>query len=246
MKKGGKVLLTVFSAAALVVASVIGSIAYFTDSESVVNTFTVGQVKMSMDEADVDLYGNQEYVDPNADPKVEKPRVQENDYLLVPGHTYKKDPIVHVDSESENCYVFIAIDNQIEDIEWDYTNELQDNSIAGQMKKNGWNELIDGTAPVVLKDGSAELLVYTYRNIIQKSANPNKDTDLKVFESFRIDGDTVINREDENSTEETDAAGNHYIEAYDGKTVVVKAYAVQADGFETALDAWEATYGKTE
>ena len=34
-----------------------GTIAYLTDSEKVVNTFTVGNVQIKLDEAKVDLYG---------------------------------------------------------------------------------------------------------------------------------------------------------------------------------------------
>ena len=55
--KAKKVMVTVLAAAALVTASVFGTIAYLTDSEKVENTFTVGKVGITLDETDVDEYG---------------------------------------------------------------------------------------------------------------------------------------------------------------------------------------------
>ena len=106
MKKS-KAILMVVCAMLLVAASVMGTLAYLTSTASVTNTFSVGQVVITMDEAKVDEYGNP-VLDENHNPV---PRVTTNNYKLVPGHTYKKDPTIHVQPQSENCWVFVRIEN---------------------------------------------------------------------------------------------------------------------------------------
>lgn len=101
MKKNlKKVLLLVLCAALLVSVTVAGTVAYLTSTAKVENTFTVGKVKITMDESKVDLYG---VADTTA------ARVTGNTYKLIPGFTYTKDPIIHVDASSEECYLFVKI-----------------------------------------------------------------------------------------------------------------------------------------
>ena len=119
MKKTNKVLLLGLCAVLLVAASVLGTVAYLTSSDSVTNTFTVGSVAITLDEQDVD--NSTEGAD----------RDQANAYKLMPGHTYTKDPIVHVASTSEDCYLFVKVTNEIIDIE-------DENSVAVQMADKGW------------------------------------------------------------------------------------------------------------
>ena len=63
------------------VASVLGTMAYLTSTAKVENTFTMGDVKIKLDETDVN--------NPKGD------RVTENDYEVYPGAVVTKDPIVH-------------------------------------------------------------------------------------------------------------------------------------------------------
>lgn len=63
------------------VASVLGTLAYLTDTKTVENTFTMGDVKIKLDETNVN--------DPEGD------RVTKNDYAVYPGAIVTKDPIVH-------------------------------------------------------------------------------------------------------------------------------------------------------
>ena len=106
MKKFIKALIVAVCAALLVVGSIAGTIAYLTATDTVTNTFTVGKVAITLDEADVDEYGVE---------ILNAARVDENEYKLVPSRTYKKDPTIHVDAESEECYVFFKLDNQLGD-----------------------------------------------------------------------------------------------------------------------------------
>lgn len=102
MKKAKKVLLLVLCAVLLVGATVAGTLAYLTANDSVTNTFTVGKVEITLDEAKVDEYGV-EIADAD--------RVDANEYKLIPGHTYTKDPTIHVAANSEDCWLFVKIEN---------------------------------------------------------------------------------------------------------------------------------------
>ena len=86
--------------AMLAIAVIGGSLAYFTDTDQVKNTFTAGNVKIKMDEAKVDEYGN---------PVEDAGRVQANTYKLVPGLEYTKDPTITVLEGSEDTYLAAVI-----------------------------------------------------------------------------------------------------------------------------------------
>lgn len=164
MKTKNKALLLALCAVSLVTASVLGTMAYLTDNKMVTNTFTVGSVAITMDEAKVDTDGS---LVANAD------RVKENSYKLLPGHEYTKDPIIHVDPTSEDCFLFVKVNNQIAAI------EATDATVASQMTMNGWKE-VDGQTGVYVYVGTgaganAPLAVSAQANI-------------HVFEKLVIDG----------------------------------------------------------
>ena len=128
MKKLKKALVLFLCAVLLVAGSVAGTLAYLqSNSEVVKNTFTVGELEITLDEAKTDEYGK---VIANAD------RVTANTYKLVPGHTYVKDPTVHVAAGSEECYLFVEVVDGLAGIQDDIT-------IAAQMTANGWAKLED-------------------------------------------------------------------------------------------------------
>ncbi len=97
MKTKKKALLTVLCAVMLVVGSVFGTYAYLTDTTGpVTNTFTIGNVRITLDETDVD------------NSTVGKDRDTANSYKLFPGKSYVKDPTVTVDANSEDCWLFVT------------------------------------------------------------------------------------------------------------------------------------------
>ena len=57
MKTKSKALLMTLCAVLLVAASVLGTMAYLTSTDEVENTFTVGNVKIALDEAKVNADG---------------------------------------------------------------------------------------------------------------------------------------------------------------------------------------------
>lgn len=155
------------------------------------NTFTVGNVTITMDETNVD--NDPEGVD----------RDTANTYKLIPGETYKKDPIIHVGADSEDCYVFVKVENQIKNVE----GEGENGTIEGQMTtKYGWQKL----------DGADN--VYYKADAVKGGSNVN------VFDDFTVRADA----------EASDLA------EVNNQTIVVTAYAIQADGFESAQEAWNA------
>ena len=164
MKSKKKVFLTVLCAAALVVASVLGTMAFLTSKDKVNNTFTVGKVVITLDEAEVDQYG---VVQTKEDGSA-KDRVKTNEYKLIPGHEYTKDPTIHVAADSEDSWIFVKVENGLSAIEADTT-------IADQIKANGWTAL-EGAAGVY------------YKNYTSSTAA----TDLAVFGAFKIKDDADV------------------------------------------------------
>lgn len=236
MKKSGKKVISAIGVISIIAAASIGTIAYFTDSDTATNTFTVGSVNVTLDEAKVNEVG---------EPVEGTTRVTENTYHLLPGEEYTKDPTLHIEAGSADCYVYVTVDNQVADIEKAESDGDSYRNIAGQMENHGWKLLknsSDETVKIDREDPLADLDVYVY---VGESAvetgfvveQTNVQTDIPVFNKFVIDGDSVIN--DKVGDEEA-PAGKYFIEDYAGKRIVVNGYAVQADGFETALDAWNA------
>ena len=161
MKTRNKALVLTLCAVLLVVATVMGTMAYLTSTDSVTNTFTVGKVAITLDEAKVNPNGTLIYKEDGTTPVA---RVKENEYKLIPGHSYTKDPTVHVAADSEDSYIFVKVENGIAPFE-----VAGDKAIANQIEKNQWNNL-KGVTGVYYKE-------YT-------SANAQKD--LVVFENFEI------------------------------------------------------------
>lgn len=133
MKTRSKALLLTLCAVLLVAASVLGTMAYLTSTDSVENTFTVGSVGLTLDEAKVYQDGTEI---PDAD------RVKQNSYKLMPGHEYVKDPTVHVDISSEDSWIFVKVENGIAKFEAATSAEEGGyKTIADQIKENDWTAL---------------------------------------------------------------------------------------------------------
>lgn len=235
MKTRNKALLIALCAVLLVAATALTTIAWLTSTtDTVVNTFTFSDsdnIKIELDELKVDEYGkelvkvsddgtNKEITKEQADKlgleRTPCDRVFANTYKLIPGHKYIKDPTIHVKANSIDCYLFVTVDNAIADIEDGTTST----TIAAQMAAHGWVK-VTGYTNVYAYYGDATALKKIERS-------ETADQDIVVFESFTIKGEPTAKE----------------LEKYDEKTVLVKAYAVQAEGFEgkTAVDVWEAAF----
>lgn len=166
MKTARKVLMLILCAALLVSATVMGTLAYLTSTTAVVNnTFTVGKVTITLDEAEVTEYGVEVE---DAD------RVTENQYKLVANHEYKKDPTVHVAEGSENCWLFVQVVNGLGQAE----TTTEGKTIADQMTAKGWT-LVSGTTNV-----------YSYKETV--SANDDVVVFNTFTTSTNVDGNTTV------------------------------------------------------
>lgn len=211
MKTRSKALLLTLCAVLLVAASVLGTMAYLTSTDDVKNTFTVGQVKIKLDEAKVSTDGTA--VTPAE-------RVKENNYKLLPGHTYTKDPTVTVLKDSELSYVKMTVT---------FSNASQLDAIfapTGATLTSIFNGY-DATTWIYkgnTKDADANTRTYEfwYKEAV---GAPNADVALDaLFDSITVPGFITGDQ----------------LKTIEGMTITVNAYAIQADGFADAEAAWDA------
>ena len=184
MRTKTKALALALCAVLLVVSTVFVTMAFLTDRDSVQYTFTFGQVGISLDEADVDANGE---IEAGENRESTAGRVHANEYHLIPGHNYVKDPTIHVDDGSENCLLFVKLENGLKDI-------IASKTIEEQMQGYGWT-LIDSTNNI-----------WAYNKVVAENEH------LEVFDEFTL-------------TDNADVSN------YGDATIIVTAYAVQADGF---------------
>lgn len=218
--------------------TVAGTLAWLqAESETVTNTFTVGDINIKLDEADVNLNildgeGNvigvkyTEFVDEenNEVATVEKAnRVQENEYKLIPGSEYFKDPMVTVEAGSEPCYVYITViesnnDNDI--IEW----ELADCWV--NVKDNVYVYADADDVPVVVDamDALVDDIYIIAGNEIAISEDLTK-TEIEALDGVAVDGSAA--------PDEVNARPK----------LVFNAFAVQSANMTDAVAAWNATFG---
>lgn len=217
--KNMKKILTMMGVIALTAAIAIGgTLAYLTSQDSVTNTFTVGNVKITMDETDVD--GSKTGVENGITPEG---RDKANRYdSLKPAQSIVKDPIVRVLPNSEKCYLFLELKNDLKNI------ISSTNSIESQLDTNGWTPIAEGSK------------IYYRADAVSKS------TDTQTFATFtnftidsNVDNNTLATYGPQEVTNNDGSTTTVY------KTITVTAYAVQADGFSDAVNAWNNTFGKT-
>lgn len=219
-----KKLMTALALVLVVAMSVAGTYAYLTSTKTVTNTFTVGSVGITLDEAKVNQDGQPLDKDGEvATDLSQAERVESNSYKLMPGHEYVKDPTVHVEAGSEACYVFVRVNDAIAAIE---VNDKETPNVATQIagEKSGNYDTYGWTQ---LKDSYNKDVAGVYYKEVN-ATDAKAGTNLQVFGGFMINGDNLTNEQ---------------LADYNGKTITVTAYAVQADGFDSASAAWTATFG---
>ncbi len=217
MKTTKKALLFTFCAVLLVVASVLGTMAYLTSSDTVTNTFTVGKVKIKLDEAKVDENGHA--MEPEE-------RVQANKYHLLPGHEYDKDPTVTVSKDSESSYVrMIATITYNESADSVFETVDSPKSVAQwlDIDSNSWK--INGEPETTKKDGQiTRSYEFRYKQVVGKVTKENGEELEPLFTQIKVPGEIT----------------NSDLEKLADLKIDVVAHAIQADGFETENAAWEA------
>ena len=209
-------LIAIAAVVVLACAAVVGTIAYLTDTETVNNTFTVGNVEIKLDEAIVDEYGK---------PKEDSRTEEGNDkYKLVPGLTYTKDPTTTVLAKSEPCYVrnLVSI-SEAAALDAIFPNaETQLSAFFPDFDDTNWT-LVGYT-----KTGDVRTYEIRYNTVVDASKS---DTDIPLPAPFK----TVA---------VPSAVTGEQLATIDGLTIDVVAQAIQSASFESDDEAWEAFEGQ--
>jgi len=226
MNKAKKIMMFAVCAVLLVCISVGATLAYLTDTEAVTNTFTVGQVDISL--AETPLPGGSD---------------KGNSYHLIPGQSYTKDPTITVNTGSEDCYVVAKVvvtgaanlDQLIGYTESDGKSYIGFGEIvsggiftansgltyktditAGDKTISGWENTEVVLTQEKATNGDYVLYVY-YKNA------KNAGSTLKLFETIKVP--------DKWNNAEMDLIG-------DNMKINVSAYAVQKTGFDNVFAAF--------
>ena len=197
---------------AIVVTSVLGTVAYLTSSAAVSNVFTIGNVGITMDESKVNPDGT--VVEGAA-------RVDTNTYHLMPGKTYKKDPTVHVNEGSEKSYLFVLVRNDISGIA-----DNEKDTIADQLAANGWAKYTPASTGWIyvyvgadnVPSGDAGKTSGTNDTLVASLVTAGH---YKLFDSFSIDPDAKI-------------------DTYGAAKITLTAVAIQGEGISSIATAWAA------
>ena len=195
---------------ALAVLTIAGTtLAYLTSQDEVINTFTVGKVEIKLDEAKANADGT---LVEGAD------RVKTNSYKLIPGHTYNKDPMVTVLSGSESSYIKMTVT-------FSKANELD--AIFDP----------DGATLTTIFNGY-DSSNWTYKGNTKNAADNTRTYEFWYKEAVAApDGNVALDALFDSITV-PGSITNEQLKTIEGMTITVNAYAIQADGFTDAADAW--------
>jgi len=295
VKLSKRTLILVTSLVLAMSLSVFGTVAYLTSSQTVTNTFTVGDVQITLTETDVDEDGTPKFpvdtdndgkadievsvepdgtirVDPTpdndddpqndvvikpgetgtvtdgdgntvtvegeeggkvtvtengkdpvtVDPATAEPsRDMGNEYNMVPGKSFKKDPVVTVVADSEDCYVRFRVTlNSYAALKAIFT-DAQDADLLGKFVNVNTT---DWTLKAAAADATADTVTYEfrYKEIVKGT---NADVELPaLFDTFTVPGELTGDQLKTLATLEME----------------VVADAIQTVAFETEDEAWTA------
>lgn len=179
MKKTTKALLIVLCVVLLVAGSVMATLAYLTDTDKVVNTVTVGKVDITVDESEVT---------PDGEPVEGADRVEGNEYHLIPGQTYVKDPTMTVKQGSEESFVRMLVTiNCLSELKAIFGDDfLPENYVSG------WDRSI-WIPEFVTEDAATNTATYEFRYYKTVDAS-EADADIvlePLFTSFTLPGEVT-------------------------------------------------------
>lgn len=208
--KARKILVSLAALALVAAISIGGTLAYLTSHDEVKNTFTVGQVKITLDEAKIGADGKA-ITGEGAD------RVKANSYKLMPGHEYDKDPTVTVKAGSEESYVRMLVTVA-------FGKQLTDGQLATKLDNIfvGYSQNWVRNAKDVKVVDSKTVITYEYRYNTTVSAGTDDNKLPALFTGIEVPGEWT----------------NEQLAAIGGFTIDIVAQAIQKDGFTTADAAW--------
>lgn len=171
-----KALFIMLSAALIVCATVAGTLAWLTDTTApVVNTFTVGDINITLTESE------------NLDLK------------MVPGQTITKDPKVTVKAGSEACWLFVKVDKSV-NFDGFMTFEMADGWIALSGYAGVYYRNVDATNADtgfdVLKDNKVTVRDTVTKTMLEGVKNaedgtPNENAPTLTFTAYAVQKDGI-------------------------------------------------------
>lgn len=195
-----------------------GTMAWLMDkTTAVTNTFTVGNIDITLTEsdADVDIDGDG---DIDADDK--KDDTNNNSYKMVPGTVLPKDPTVTVAANSEDCWLFVKVEKNFETIATynfiDFlsysvdTNWTQGNGGTGDIPKN-----------VYYRQVSASASAQSYGILAENKVTVPSNVTKAMMDAFDTNGDGTL--------QNTEKAGFPQL--------IFTAYAHQVQNGDSTFDA---------
>lgn len=210
MKKS-KPLILALCVILLIAVTIAGTVAFLTDEDTVVNTFTVGKVDLRLDEAIVDEDGN-----PGTG------RTEEgNQYHLVPGKTYVKDPTVTVLKGSEESYVRMLVTVNC----YDELTALFGDPFLPEQFVEGWDSTVWVSTQAIDLDDAANTATYEFRYF--ETVEPTQDADVTLDALF----DAIVVPE---------TLTGEQLATIATLNITIEAHAIQASGFANADEAWAA------
>lgn len=209
-----KTKMLIASLSLIAIASTIITFALLTfQTDTLVNTFTVGQVSLKLDETDVDETGT---------PIEGANRVTGNEYKLIPGKTYVKDPTMTVVAGSEDSYVrlLVTITKAKEIKEVFGADFLPENYVTG------WDKTKWISTSIKENEDNSITYEFRYHKVVNgKVNNQDKDVILEpLFTNFTVPGELT----------------NEDLKKIQGFEIKVVGHAIQAGGFKNADEAWAA------
>lgn len=185
-----------------------GTIAYMTDWAKVTNTFSVGNVDIRVDESAVNPDGT---VIEGAD------RVTSNDYHLIPGATYVKNPMVTMAKGSESAHVRMLVTiNCISELK-----AIFPEGFLPQEHVSGWSASI--WPCVGMKDNGDNTVTYEFRYFEPVITPADEDKRLEpLFGSITVPGTLT----------------NEQLKSIADLEIVVVGEAIQTGSFKDAAEAW--------
>lgn len=213
MKNIAKMLLGFVCLMAVAAVSAMGTLAWLTDRDVAVNTFTVGQVDITVDEAKVNADGT---------PVEGAERVQTNEYHLIPGCTYTKDPTLTVQANSVDSHIrmILTVHNA------SGVQSILDRHQLGDFSAliGGWDQevwLYHGFAV----DDASDTISFEFRYHQTVGAEAESVVLPALFDRLIVPGEIT---------------GEEIRELYEGGfKMEIFGHAIQSAGFESEDTAWE-------
>ncbi len=234
MKTKNKAALLILCLLLVATTSMMATSAYLMDDDYIVNTFTVGKVKLKLDERIVDKTGT-----PTG--SVTDRTDAGNEYHLLPGQVYTKDPMVTVLAGSDECYVRMLVTMNRTQTQLD---QIFGAGFLPQDFVSGWDNAVWETTGDIKEENGSVTYEFRYREAADQSPETfgdssrggiTQDTPLQaLFTEFRVPeemtGAELALLGDDETTTEVDEKFK----------ITVVAHAIQAAGFADETAAWAA------